>query len=176
MLFLAKLDKDNYGPIREALLNLFRRRLEVVIEESLLSFLIKQEQKRGEEHVLDVAKKQRTMKQSANKVKQQARSQKQEPANSPTSITIEKERAQSTQGPYASVLPAPERPPEFIMFHSDSKVDLVMTFGGDGLLLHCNTLFGERAVPPIMSFDFGSLGFLSPFLYENFDHEVHRCC
>jgi NAD kinase len=53
-----------------------------------------------------------------------------------------------------------------------NDIDLIVTFGGDGLLLHCNALFGKRYMPPVMSFDFGSLGFLSPFLFENFEKEV----
>ena len=53
-------------------------------------------------------------------------------------------------------------------------IDLVLTFGGDGLLMHCNSMFGANTIPPIMSFDFGSLGFLSPFEYENFDYELDR--
>jgi NAD kinase len=53
-----------------------------------------------------------------------------------------------------------------------NDIDLIVTFGGDGLLLHCNALFGQRYMPPVMSFDFGSLGFLSPFLFENFEKEV----
>lgn len=56
--------------------------------------------------------------------------------------------------------------------HLDNVADFVITFGGDGLLLHLNTLFAERHVPPVMSFDMGSLGFLCPFAYENFFDEV----
>ncbi len=55
---------------------------------------------------------------------------------------------------------------------SSSSVDFIITFGGDGLLLHVNTLYAGRSVPPIMSFDFGSLGFLCPFAYDNFAAEV----
>jgi NAD kinase len=55
----------------------------------------------------------------------------------------------------------------------DKSIDLIITFGGDGLLLHCNTLFANRNIPPIMCFDFGSLGFLSPFFYEDFRLEVN---
>lgn len=51
-------------------------------------------------------------------------------------------------------------------------LDLILTFGGDGLLLYVNTLFQTRAIPPVMCFDFGSLGFLSPFQYANFQQEV----
>ena len=52
-------------------------------------------------------------------------------------------------------------------------VDLIITFGGDGLLMYCNTMFDDsNAVPPIMSFDFGSLGFLAPFLYSEFREQI----
>ena len=51
-------------------------------------------------------------------------------------------------------------------------VDLVIAFGGDGLLMHCNTLFGSGSIPPSMCFDFGSLGFLAPFDYKDFQEEV----
>ena len=58
-------------------------------------------------------------------------------------------------------------------------VDLVIAFGGDGLLMHCNTLFGGGSIPPSMCFDFGSLGFLAPFDYKDFELEVSCiavCC
>lgn len=57
-----------------------------------------------------------------------------------------------------------------------SGIDLIITFGGDGLLMHCNSLFqgADASVPPIISFDFGSLGFLAPFIYENFEAEMDR--
>lgn len=51
-------------------------------------------------------------------------------------------------------------------------IDLVITFGGDGLLLHFNSLFGGRCLPPVMCFDFGSLGFLTPFVFDNFAKDV----
>lgn len=54
-----------------------------------------------------------------------------------------------------------------------SGIDLVITFGGDGLLMHCNQLFGAERVPPTMCFDFGSLGFLAPFSYDRFPEEVN---
>lgn len=56
--------------------------------------------------------------------------------------------------------------------HLDEGVDFIITFGGDGLLLHCNTLFGPRMIPPTMCFDFGSLGFLAPFKYNDFEKEI----
>lgn len=55
---------------------------------------------------------------------------------------------------------------------SDRSIDLIILFGGDGLLLHCGTLFQNRCIPPVIFFDFGSFGFLSPFHYEEFNFEV----
>lgn len=53
-------------------------------------------------------------------------------------------------------------------------IDLVVAFGGDGLLMHCNTLFGSGSIPPSMCFNFGSLGFLAPFAAEDFEEEVEQ--
>lgn len=41
-----------------------------------------------------------------------------------------------------------------------SHVDFVVCLGGDGLLLHAASLFGS-ALPPVISFKLGSLGFLT---------------
>lgn len=46
-----------------------------------------------------------------------------------------------------------------------SFVDFVVCLGGDGLLLHAASLLGP-ALPPVISFKLGSLGFLT----------THRCC
>eukprot|EP00178_Gracilaria_changii_P016466 TRINITY_DN4725_c0_g1_i1.p1 TRINITY_DN4725_c0_g1~~TRINITY_DN4725_c0_g1_i1.p1 ORF type:complete len:736 (+),score=76.56 TRINITY_DN4725_c0_g1_i1:223-2430(+) len=51
------------------------------------------------------------------------------------------------------------------------KVDLVVCLGGDGLILHVCTLF-RTAVPPVVSFNLGSLGFLTPFQYDDFHTEM----
>lgn len=42
-------------------------------------------------------------------------------------------------------------------------IDLVITLGGDGTILHAASLFKKRAVPPVLSFSMGTLGFLLPF-------------
>jgi NAD+ kinase len=55
------------------------------------------------------------------------------------------------------------------LLHND--VDFVVCLGGDGLILHVSTLF-ETAVPPVLSFNLGSLGFLTPFEFENFGAEI----
>lgn len=51
------------------------------------------------------------------------------------------------------------------------RVDFVVCLGGDGLILHASTLF-RTAVPPVISFNLGSLGFLTPFHFEDFRAEI----
>jgi hypothetical protein len=48
-----------------------------------------------------------------------------------------------------------------------SHVDFVACLGGDGLILHASLLF-KRAIPPIISFKLGSLGFLTCHEFRNF--------
>jgi hypothetical protein len=64
--------------------------------------------------------------------------------------------------------------PPVSIFHKKEieSIDLVIAFGGDGLLMHCNTIFEGNSIPPTMCFDFGSLGFLAPFSYSDFKKEV----
>lgn len=46
------------------------------------------------------------------------------------------------------------------------KVDLVVTFGGDGTILHAASLFATSSkVPPVLSFSMGTLGFLSEWKF-----------
>lgn len=42
-------------------------------------------------------------------------------------------------------------------------VDGVVTLGGDGTILHVSSLFDHSAVPPVISFSMGTVGFLLPF-------------
>ena len=51
------------------------------------------------------------------------------------------------------------------------KIDFVVCLGGDGTLLHASSLF-QQCVPPIMAFHLGSLGFLTPFKFEDFESQV----
>ncbi|KAI5749151.1 hypothetical protein M8J76_004998 [Diaphorina citri] len=44
------------------------------------------------------------------------------------------------------------------------KIDFIICLGGDGTLLY--------AIPPVMAFHLGSLGFLTPFEFENFEDQV----
>ena len=59
-----------------------------------------------------------------------------------------------------------------ILDADDKSIDFIILFGGDGLLLYCSTLFQNKSMPPIIFFDFGSFGFLSPFYYNDFSAEV----
>lgn len=49
----------------------------------------------------------------------------------------------------------------------NEKIDLIICIGGDGTLLHANSLFQSR-MPPVLSIHMGSLGFLCPFSFENY--------
>lgn len=49
------------------------------------------------------------------------------------------------------------------------KVDLVVTFGGDGTILHAASLFATTSrVPPILSFSMGTLGFLGEWKFAEY--------
>lgn len=52
-----------------------------------------------------------------------------------------------------------------------SLIDLCVCLGGDGTLLYASSLF-QLSVPPIMAFHLGSLGFLTPFKFEDFETQV----
>ncbi|KAL3313794.1 hypothetical protein Ciccas_007603 [Cichlidogyrus casuarinus] len=49
-----------------------------------------------------------------------------------------------------------------------SKIDLVICLGGDGTLLYTSAMFQETH-PPVAAFYMGSLGFLTPFQFQDFD-------
>ncbi|KAK0561513.1 NADH kinase pos5 [Tilletia horrida] len=49
-----------------------------------------------------------------------------------------------------------------------AKTDLVLTLGGDGSILHVSSLFDRSAVPPVLSFSMGTLGFLLPYDIASF--------
>ncbi|XP_077284129.1 NAD kinase-like isoform X4 [Arctopsyche grandis] len=51
------------------------------------------------------------------------------------------------------------------------KIDFIICLGGDGTLLYASLLF-QQSVPPVMAFHLGSLGFLTPFEFENFQEQV----
>jgi NAD+ kinase len=50
-------------------------------------------------------------------------------------------------------------------------VDFVVCLGGDGLVLHASSLF-QRTIPPVISFNLGSLGFLTNHLISDFRSDL----
>jgi len=56
---------------------------------------------------------------------------------------------------------------------SDTSVDFVVCLGGDGSLLHVNSIFGER-IPPVVAFFCGTLGFLTAFHIDHYQEVLSR--
>eukprot|EP01103_Thecamoeba_quadrilineata_P010364 TRINITY_DN2215_c0_g1_i1.p1 TRINITY_DN2215_c0_g1~~TRINITY_DN2215_c0_g1_i1.p1 ORF type:complete len:397 (+),score=43.85 TRINITY_DN2215_c0_g1_i1:43-1233(+) len=54
-----------------------------------------------------------------------------------------------------------------------SKIDLVITMGGDGTILHLSAMF-ETDVPPVLAFSMGTLGFLMPFSVQNYKEVIQQ--
>ena len=46
------------------------------------------------------------------------------------------------------------------------RIDFVACLGGDGVILHASNIF-RNAVPPVVSFNLGSLGFLTAHPVSN---------
>uniref|UniRef100_A0A1D1XJV7 Putative NAD kinase 2, chloroplastic n=1 Tax=Anthurium amnicola TaxID=1678845 RepID=A0A1D1XJV7_9ARAE len=51
------------------------------------------------------------------------------------------------------------------------RVDFVACLGGDGVILHASNLF-RGAVPPVVSFNLGSLGFLTSHAFEDYKQDL----
>eukprot|EP00262_Sarcandra_glabra_P007540 TRINITY_DN20411_c0_g1_i1.p1 TRINITY_DN20411_c0_g1~~TRINITY_DN20411_c0_g1_i1.p1 ORF type:complete len:1049 (+),score=211.20 TRINITY_DN20411_c0_g1_i1:83-3229(+) len=51
------------------------------------------------------------------------------------------------------------------------RVDLVACLGGDGVILHASNIF-RGAVPPVVSFNLGSLGFLASHNFEDYRKDL----
>ncbi|KZT23584.1 ATP-NAD kinase [Neolentinus lepideus HHB14362 ss-1] len=65
----------------------------------------------------------------------------------------------------------PDIPPGVLPWNPGPKappISLVITLGGDGTILHASSLFRSGAVPPVLSFSMGTLGFLLPFHIDDF--------
>ncbi|KAK2500591.1 hypothetical protein MC885_019181, partial [Smutsia gigantea] len=61
--------------------------------------------------------------------------------------------------------------PAIVNDDSFGSIDFIICLGGDGTLLYASSLF-QGSVPPVMAFHLGSLGFLTPFNFENFQSQV----
>ena len=56
-----------------------------------------------------------------------------------------------------------------------ADVDLCITLGGDGTVLHLASLFvADEPLPPVVSFAMGTLGFLTPFDVTDFADTLNR--
>ncbi|KAL8059599.1 hypothetical protein ABFS82_03G095400 [Erythranthe guttata] len=53
------------------------------------------------------------------------------------------------------------------------RVDLVACLGGDGVILHASNLFRD-AVPPVVSFNLGSLGFLTSHTFDDYKNDLRQ--
>lgn len=53
------------------------------------------------------------------------------------------------------------------------RVDFVACLGGDGVILHASNLF-RGAVPPVVSFNLGSLGFLTSHSFEDYKKDIRQ--
>ncbi|XP_051139247.1 NAD kinase 2, chloroplastic-like [Andrographis paniculata] len=53
------------------------------------------------------------------------------------------------------------------------RVDLVACLGGDGVILHASNLF-KGAVPPVVSFNLGSLGFLTSHTFNDYKNDLRQ--
>eukprot|EP00252_Welwitschia_mirabilis_P002532 TRINITY_DN1249_c0_g4_i1.p1 TRINITY_DN1249_c0_g4~~TRINITY_DN1249_c0_g4_i1.p1 ORF type:complete len:366 (-),score=63.43 TRINITY_DN1249_c0_g4_i1:227-1324(-) len=51
------------------------------------------------------------------------------------------------------------------------RVDFVACLGGDGVILHASNLF-RQAVPPVVSFSLGSLGFLTAHHFKDYEKDL----
>lgn len=51
------------------------------------------------------------------------------------------------------------------------SVDFVVCLGGDGVILHASYLFAS-AIPPVISFNLGSMGFLTNHSYKNYAEDI----
>src|SRR5947207_1202971 len=89
-------------------------------------------------------------------------------AYSSTNILLEPEVAEEMHAdmpfPIYTDLEGPTKGNAFL-----DKVDMVVTFGGDGTILHASSLFAASSVvPPILSFSMGTLGFLGEWKFTEY--------
>lgn len=81
-------------------------------------------------------------------------------------IVIEAHNASALQDqPYKNLVILPSTSTSSPTSNSplSSKIDLILTLGGDGTILHASSLFSHSPVPPVLSFSMGTLGFLLPW-------------
>ncbi|KAF9420708.1 NADH kinase pos5 [Podila epigama] len=84
-------------------------------------------------------------------------------------IVVEPDVAQE----FAKVLPFVYVIPDDKRVEYTRVTDLVITLGGDGTILHTSSLF-NYAVPPVISFSMGTLGFLLPYHINNYKSALEK--
>lgn len=62
------------------------------------------------------------------------------------------------------------------VFSQESRelIDLLLVLGGDGTVMWASKLFGDEKIPPVISFNFGSLGFMTKFNNTNILEALER--
>ncbi|CAG8636157.1 10603_t:CDS:10, partial [Paraglomus occultum] len=80
-------------------------------------------------------------------------------------IVVEKEVVEESENELPFVKVAP--PGSHQKAEYTRIVDFVISLGGDGTMLHVSSLF-DSAVPPVVSFSMGTLGFLMPFQFHQY--------
>ncbi|KAF3420000.1 hypothetical protein E2986_04775 [Frieseomelitta varia] len=78
-----------------------------------------------------------------------------------TVLVIKKVRDNSVLPPFV----------QLVTWLIEDRIDFIVCLGGDGTLLYASLLF-QQSVPPVMAFHLGSLGFLTPFEFDNFQEQV----
>ena len=78
-----------------------------------------------------------------------------------------------TPVPVASAFVADAKEDAVAPDDNSSDVDLVITIGGDGTVLHLSSIF-QHAMPPVVALAFGSLGFTTSHSFETFKDLMAR--
>eukprot|EP01125_Pyxidicula_operculata_P018200 TRINITY_DN6453_c0_g1_i3.p1 TRINITY_DN6453_c0_g1~~TRINITY_DN6453_c0_g1_i3.p1 ORF type:complete len:523 (-),score=104.34 TRINITY_DN6453_c0_g1_i3:159-1727(-) len=61
----------------------------------------------------------------------------------------------------------------FLSCQDSQLIDFCIVIGGDGTLLHLNSLFQDcKSVPPVLGLAMGSLGFLLPYSFSSFENLI----
>lgn len=55
--------------------------------------------------------------------------------------------------------------------YKPEQIDLVICLGGDGTLLYAASLF-QKSMPPVVAFSYGSLGFLTAHMFDNYRETI----
>ncbi|KAL9051365.1 MAG: hypothetical protein Q9162_006067 [Coniocarpon cinnabarinum] len=84
-----------------------------------------------------------------------------------TSVVLERDVAEQTQ--HQLDQPVYTQIDKQSNFRLADKIDLIVTLGGDGTILHAASLFSRSApVPPVLSFSMGTLGFLGEWRFSEY--------